>query len=100
MKHEAPGEFAPVELESSAYAAPRHVLKRGEVAELLRLSEYTFGEKRLQLEERGFPRKLPGINGWSAAAVRRWIETNGETHRPAANAIDRAAVQLEREYGR
>lgn len=100
MKHEAPGGFSPVELESSAYAAPRHVLKRGEVADMLRLSEYTFGEKRLQLEERGFPRKLPGINGWSAAAVRRWIETNGETFRPAAGALELAAADLEREYAR
>ncbi len=95
MKHEAPGGFAPVELESS-----RYVLKRHEVAGLLRISEYTFGEKRQQLEERGFPRRLPGLNGWSRAAVERWIATNGETRRPAGDNLAAAAAQLEREYAR
>lgn len=63
----------------------RLVIKAVAVARLLGYkSENTFRNKRLLLEEEGgFPRKLPGINGWSRPAVERWIETNGGTYLPA-----------------
>ncbi|TCD15166.1 hypothetical protein [Oricola cellulosilytica] len=46
-------------------------------------TENSFRQHRLDLEAHGFPAKLPGINGWSRAAVERWVATNGETWLPA-----------------
>jgi hypothetical protein len=60
----------------------------------------SFYSRREQLEALGFPPKLPGLNGWSRAAILRWIETNGGTYLPAAPSVDDAASALEREYAR
>jgi hypothetical protein len=59
-----------------------------------------FYTRRLALEAEGFPRKLPGLNGWSRTAILRWIDTNGETWRLADgdDRIDAAARALEAEY--
>lgn len=55
----------------------------------------------------GFPRKLPGLNGWSRAAVLRWVATNGETYLPAdlddgvrigGSGMGELARQLEEDY--
>lgn len=81
------------------------VLTAAEVAVWLRCSEETFRNKRRDLEGHGFPPKLPGVNGWSRAAVLRWIETNGATFLPAIDGADEMSglvgalsVQLEGEY--
>lgn len=72
---------------------PRPVLKAIELAELLGWrTEQSFHTARPKLEAAGFPRKLPGINGWSRACVMRWIETNGETYRPAGDERDVISV--------
>lgn len=65
--------------------APRPmVVSATEVAELLGWrSADSFHRNRAALEEHGFPRKLPGINGWSRPAITRWLTTNGATHLPA-----------------
>lgn len=58
--------------------APPPVVRAAEVAALLNFSsERYFFERRRRLEADGFPRKLPGINGWSRAAILSWIETGG-----------------------
>lgn len=77
------------------------VLTAGQVAHLLGRSETTFKRDRLELEDLGFPQKLPGLNKWSRAAVTRWIETNGKTYEPAAPdaALQDVTRQLEAEYG-
>lgn len=60
------------------------VLTAVQVAELLGWqSADSFYRHRKALEAHGFPRKLPGINGWSRPAILRWVRTNGETHLPA-----------------
>lgn len=64
-------------------AADRLTISAGQVALLLGLSEPIFRKKRLELEDLGFPAKLPGLNKWSRAAVTRWVETNGASHLPA-----------------
>jgi hypothetical protein len=100
MKHEPIAGWPPVNLQGAASAlALSPVLKAGEVAALLRVSEDTFRNRRRALEAVGFPQKLPGLAGWSRACVMRWIETNGETFRPADGALEVAARDLEREYG-
>ena len=83
----------------------RPVVSAEEVAEMLHWSSAaTFYTKRPMLEAKGFPPKLPGINGWSRAAVLRWIETNGQTYLPAmpeiAGGIGEGAIELERRYAR
>lgn len=82
--------------------AERVVIAAVDVAGLLGLRAVeTFYNKRQTLEERGFPKKLPGINGWSRPAILRWIETNGETYLPEIPAPDLAGVErLERRYAR
>lgn len=63
------------------------VITAAEVAGLLHCGEATFRAKRRDLErDHGFPPKLPGCNGWSKPAVRRWIETNGGSFLPAGDA--------------
>jgi hypothetical protein len=59
------------------------VLKADAVASLLGYRcTASFHNKRAALEAAGFPRKLPGINGWSSAAILRWVETSGEDSGP------------------
>ncbi|MEO9614299.1 MAG: hypothetical protein ABJG86_11225 [Nitratireductor sp.] len=80
-------------------ARGRPVLKAAGVAWLLNMREDNFRNRRPALEAAGFPKKLPGINGWSRACVLRWIETNGESIRPDGPvALEVAAAQLEEEY--
>lgn len=56
----------------------RLVISAAEVAGLLgRRCVESFYNNRKKLEAAGFPPKLPGINGWSRAAITRWIEANG-----------------------
>lgn len=60
----------------------RQVLTAEEVGQVIGCSAATFLNKRRQLEEHGFPPKLPGCNGWSRPAVMRWISTNGASYQP------------------
>lgn len=71
------------------------------VAEVLGVVVSSFYTRREQLEKIGFPPKLPGINGWSRAAILRWIETNGQTYQPAPAEPEPAprVNHLERRYG-
>lgn len=77
------------------------VMSGAEVAAMLGYkSAPGFYTRRLALEAEGFPKKLPGLNGWSRTAILRWIDTNGETYRLADgdDRIDAAARALEQEY--
>lgn len=81
------------------------VMSAEEVARLLRRrSAQAFLRDRPRLEAAGFPKKLPGMNLWSGAAIMRWLETNGATSQPAddaaAGALAGAARALEQEYAR
>jgi type II secretory pathway component PulJ len=58
-----PGEFAVL----------RPVVDAAQVAWMLNIRPATFHNKRAALERNGFPRKLPGLNGWSRNAVLCWI---------------------------
>jgi hypothetical protein len=56
-----------------------------------------------ELERRGFPRKIPGINKWSIAAVDDWLAHCGGAYTPFAERLadvagDRDAT-LEAFYG-
>lgn len=64
------------------------VVDAGGAAELLNMAggASSFYAARPRLEDNGFPKKLPGINGWSKACIKRWVETNGETYLPGAPA--------------
>lgn len=63
---------------------PPAVVNAAGVARLLgRRTAGSFLNARARLEAQGFPPKLPGINGWSRAAVLRWVATNGATFLPA-----------------
>lgn len=80
-------------------------LSAAEVARLLRRrSSQAFLRDRPRLEAAGFPKKLPGMNLWSGPAIMRWLETNGLTAQPAADAtagaIAEASRALEQEYAR
>lgn len=58
---------------------PAPVIPAITVAELLHYRHAAcFHANRARLEAHGFPPKLPGLNGWSYAAIMRWIENNGE----------------------
>lgn len=60
------------------------VLNAAGVARLLgRRTAESFHNRRAALEASGFPRKLPGINGWSRPAIMRWLEVNGAAPSPA-----------------
>lgn len=72
------------------------ILKAADVAGLLRMAVQNFYNRRHALEANGFPKKLPGMNAWSRAAVLRWIETNGQTFQPAEPAA--RANTLEERY--
>jgi len=58
----------------------RLVISAVEVAALLgyRCRESFSRNRRLELEAAGFPKKLPGLNGWSKPAILRWLDANGE----------------------
>ncbi|NUR12326.1 MAG: hypothetical protein HOQ20_10865 [Bradyrhizobium sp.] len=77
------------------------VISSTEVAELLRYRcRESFSRKRRALEAIGFPKKLPGLNGWSRPAIERWLENNGQVASnddtpPAA----RKPTRLERMFG-
>jgi len=74
------------------------VLRRVDVAKLLLMAPETFSRKRPELEQAGFPPKLPGINGWSLACVTTWIESNGQTMPTPSAAMIAATQELDREY--
>lgn len=58
---------------------PAPVISATTVAELLHYRHASsFHSNRARLEAHGFPPKLPALNGWSYAAVMRWIEKHGE----------------------
>jgi hypothetical protein len=85
------------------------VWSAGQVAYALGIGEQTFLAKRTLLEtEHGFPRKVPGFNKWSIAAVTDWINTNGGTYQPSTPSlipnddpeIDAIVADLEAHYGR
>lgn len=61
-----------------ARPAERQVISAEEVAGLLNFRcRRSFDDKRANLEAEGFPKKLPGLNGWSKPAIMRWLESNG-----------------------
>ncbi len=68
--------------EAKASISSPAVLTAAGVARLLNLTDGYFRNRRAELEAFGFPKKLPGLNAWSKAAVMRWIATNGETYLP------------------
>jgi hypothetical protein len=62
----------PRNIELRPITIPAPVINADKVAELLELkSGDAFLRRRPKLT--GFPDKLPGLNGWSFAAVMRWI---------------------------
>lgn len=70
------------------------------VAEILHITTEHFYSRKKQLENLGFPPKLPGVNGWSRATIMRWIETNGGSYQPAGGEQPEPRVNhLERRYG-
>jgi predicted DNA-binding transcriptional regulator AlpA len=87
----------------AAAPMPRPVLRAGEVADLLGYRcTASFYSRREALEAAGFPPRLPGVNGWSRAAILRWIDSNGASYapRPGEPGIAAEAAALEGEYAR
>lgn len=84
------------------YTTP--TLTRGQVCDLLDMSEPTLAKRLPELQRLGFPGKIPGLNRWSRASVLHWINTSGGTYPGAAiepvtiTLVDDARSQLEREY--
>lgn len=72
-----------------AMLTPKPVIQADTVARMLGLrSANAFIIRRAGLETAGFPPKLPGINGWSYAAILRWIDDNGApSPAPRVNAL-------------
>lgn len=83
--------------------ATRLTWNKAEVAHALGCSAPTFDKKRLELEQRfGFPKKIPGINAWSIAAVSDWTaHAGGYTpfNERITGPAGAAMVELELEYG-
>jgi len=78
--------------------AERQVISAIEVARLLNWTcRVSFDNHRLELEANGFPKKLPGINGWSKPAIMRWLEINGQADAGAEPA--NAPTPLQRRFG-
>lgn len=75
-------------------------ISRGQVAELLGISEPTFDKRRRALEGFGFPQKLPGMKTWSRPAVVAWIASNGASSEIALppSALEEAGDELRRQY--
>lgn len=79
-------------------------LSIGQVARLLGMTDYTFRQKRAELEALGFPKKLPGLKKWSRPAILIWFRTNGgqlatpEIDLPLGQEIAAARDELEGEY--
>lgn len=69
---EYPG-LSPADL---AICQPR-TLCRAQVAQMLGVSDATFTKHQPDLEAKGFPQKLPGLNRWPRAAVETWIDCGG-----------------------
>lgn len=70
------------------------------------LSEETMRKKLPDLQARGFPGRIPGLNCWSRPAVDDWIAHSGGEYRPYAerrpahaDAVAEVAAALEEEYG-
>jgi predicted DNA-binding transcriptional regulator AlpA len=77
------------------------VINAKKVADLLGYTDVgSFYHKRPMLEARhGFPRKLPGMNGWSSKAILAWIEDPyGETKLSIETAAPPRANRLEEAY--
>lgn len=79
---------------------------RAQLCHVLDCSEVTLRRILPDLERRGFPGKIPGVNKWSRAAVADWIAHNGGDYTPyservpeVTGAIAAIAVDLERDYG-
>lgn len=79
----------------------RQVISAVEVAALLgyRCRESFSRDRREALENAGFPKKLPGLNGWSKPAIMRWLENNGDMSSEPAVPAPRAPTPLERRFG-
>lgn len=76
----------------------RLVISAVEVAALLgfRCRESFSRTRRETLEAAGFPKKLPGLNGWSKPAILRWLESNGEL--ASNDDVPAAKTRLERRF--
>lgn len=72
----------------------------GQVAFAIGLrSETAFFKRQAELETHGFPRKLPGLNAWSIAAVKAWVLANGDqAPAPMPAAVDPVSAELEARY--
>lgn len=76
---------------------------KAELAYALGIGEKTFDKKREALEAAGFPRRLPGLNAWSIAAVTRWVAANGRTEAvpvPADKAVPEPLITIAGELNR
>lgn len=92
----------PSELPEAVILQLKPIIRAEDVAKLLNYTAAaSFYNARAALEQNGFPRKLPGVNGWSRACIMRWIETNGETYLPEGKepAPEKKPTALERRYG-
>lgn len=78
----------------------RLVIKADEVAAILgyRGRDGFSRERRLRLEAAGFPRKVPGLNGWSRPAIERWLEANGDPEKIALPEAANRPTRLERRF--
>lgn len=56
---------------------PARVIGAAEVAALLNITTQSFYTRREALERASFPRRIPGLAGWSRPAVTAWIRRNG-----------------------
>lgn len=61
----------------------RWALSQEEVSQLLGMSVRTFQSSREKLRRAGFPSRLPGMNRFSAAAVRAWVDQQLVDDEPA-----------------
>lgn len=77
----------------------RLVIKADEVAAILGYrGRDGFSNRRRALEAAGFPRKVPGLNGWSRPAIERWLEANGDLERIAPPEAANGPTRLEKRF--
>jgi len=92
----------------------QYLLSKTELCQAMRLSQRRFDELRPKLQEKGFPRPVPGLGArWHRLAVEEWLDqaagflpgaaAGGEVEpgpKGSTSAIQRAQAALEARYGR
>lgn len=95
----------PRPLDGRNVAPPPLTMTLAELAAVFHRTVDSFRNLRPRLERAGFPRRIPGTNLWSRAAVEAWLAGAGTGGQPAGpdvpapDALAAAREALERIYG-